>query len=228
MGETGLPISFAGWSANENVGPRVQEWLRISRCGQQSINPMVAVWLPACTAPSSRIRAVGVGFPGHQRFAHMWGRRGGNSSGGLASCQQPHIKNGQTFYSMLSPPPSICPHVSFSVMTTWSVHLKCHTPHTLWTHFPGGSEVKNLPANAGDPGLIPGSGRSPGVGNGDPLQYSCLENPLDREAWWATGHGVTEGQTRATEHTGTHLVPPSSPHPQGMHHFITNCTFRFY
>ena len=119
MGETGLPISFAGWSANENLGPRVQEWLRISRCGQQSINPMVAVWLPACTAPSSRIRAVGLGFPGHQRFAHVWGRRGGNSSGGLASCQQPHIKNGQTFYSMLSLPPRICPHVSFSGMPTW-------------------------------------------------------------------------------------------------------------
>ena len=50
--------------------------------------------------------------------------------------------------------------------------------------FPGGSVVKNTPANAGnarDPGLIPGSGRSPGKGNGNPLQYSCLENPMDRE-----------------------------------------------
>ena len=55
---------------------------------------------------------------------------------------------------------------------------------------------KSLPANAGDPGSIPGSGRSPGVGNGDPLQYSCLENPLDRGAWWATVHGVAEGQTQ--------------------------------
>ena len=52
--------------------------------------------------------------------------------------------------------------------------------------------VKNLPANAGDAGdtgLIPGSGRSPGGGNGSPLQYSSLENPMDREAWWATVHG---------------------------------------
>ena len=52
--------------------------------------------------------------------------------------------------------------------------------------------VKNLPANAGDAGLIPGSGRSPGVGNGNPLQYSCLGNPMDRGARWATVHGVTK------------------------------------
>ena len=54
--------------------------------------------------------------------------------------------------------------------------------------------VKNLPANAGDVrdvDLIPGSGRSPGGGNDNPLQYSCLENPMDREAWWAAVHGVT-------------------------------------
>ena len=49
--------------------------------------------------------------------------------------------------------------------------------------FPGGSEVKASACNAGDPGLIPGSGRSPGEGNGKPLQYSCLENPMDGEAW---------------------------------------------
>ena len=56
--------------------------------------------------------------------------------------------------------------------------------------FPGGSEVKNPPANAGDLGSIPGLGRSPGVGNGNPLQYSCLRNPMDRGVWWATAHGV--------------------------------------
>ena len=50
--------------------------------------------------------------------------------------------------------------------------------------------VKNPPANAGDPGSLPGSGRSPGEGNGNPLQYSCLENPKDGGAWWATVHGV--------------------------------------
>ena len=58
--------------------------------------------------------------------------------------------------------------------------------------FPDGSVVKNPPTNAGDVGSIPGSGRSPGDGNGTPLQDSCLENPMDREAWWATVHRVTK------------------------------------
>ena len=52
--------------------------------------------------------------------------------------------------------------------------------------------VKNLPAREGDPGLIPGSGRSPGEGNGNLLQYSFLENSMDRGTWWAAVHGVTE------------------------------------
>ena len=52
--------------------------------------------------------------------------------------------------------------------------------------FPGGSDSKESACNAGDPGLIPRSGRSPGEGNGNPLQDSCLENPMDRGAWWAT------------------------------------------
>ena len=64
----------------------------------------------------------------------------------------------------------------------------------LWG-FPGGSVVKNPPANAGDPGLIPGSGRSPGAGNGNPLEYSCLENPMDGRAWQASVHGVTKSHT---------------------------------
>ena len=55
--------------------------------------------------------------------------------------------------------------------------------------------VKNPPANAGDVGSIPGSGRSPGGGHGNPLQYSCLENPMDRGASWATVHGITKSQT---------------------------------
>ena len=52
--------------------------------------------------------------------------------------------------------------------------------------------VKNPPANAGDAGFIPGSGRYPGVGNGNPLQYPCLENPMDRGAWRATVHGAAK------------------------------------
>ena len=64
--------------------------------------------------------------------------------------------------------------------------------------FPDGTAVKNVPADAGDAsetGLIPETGRSPRGGNGNPLQYSCLENPMDRRAWWATVHEVTKSQT---------------------------------
>ena len=56
---------------------------------------------------------------------------------------------------------------------------------------PGGSMVKNPSANAGDAGSIPGSGRSPKEENGNPVQHSCLGNPMDRGAWWATIHGIT-------------------------------------
>ena len=67
--------------------------------------------------------------------------------------------------------------------------------------FPGGSVVKNPPANAGDMGSNSGSGRSPGEGNGNSLQYSCLENPMDRRAWHAAVHGVGKSQTRLSNYT---------------------------
>ena len=60
--------------------------------------------------------------------------------------------------------------------------------------FPGGSEVQVSACDVGDLGSIPGSGRSPGEANGNPLQYSDLENPMDRGAWWATVHGVAKSQ----------------------------------
>ena len=63
--------------------------------------------------------------------------------------------------------------------------------------------VKNLPAIAGDMGSIPGLGRSLGGGNGNPLQYSCLENPTDRGAWWAAVHGVAKSQTQLSNFTFT-------------------------
>ena len=65
----------------------------------------------------------------------------------------------------------------------------------------GSSEVKASAYNVGDLASIPGSGRSPGEGNGNPLQYSCLENPMDGEAWWATVHGITKSQTRLSDFT---------------------------
>ena len=72
--------------------------------------------------------------------------------------------------------------------------------YVFWC-FPSASEVKASASNAGDPGSISGSGRSPGEGNGNPPQYSCLENPMDGEAWLATVHGVTKSQTRLSNFT---------------------------
>ena len=84
----------------------------------------------------------------------------------------------------------------------WSTGIRTNgqekeTPHMLgqwYTHikgYPGASTVRNPPNNAEDPGSVPGLGRSHGEGNGNPLQYSCLGNPMKREAQWATAHGVS-------------------------------------
>ena len=67
--------------------------------------------------------------------------------------------------------------------------------------FSGGSDGKASAYNAGDPGSKPGSGKSLGKGNGNPLQFSSLENPMDGGAWWATVHGVGKSQTRLSEFT---------------------------
>ena len=64
---------------------------------------------------------------------------------------------------------------------------------------PGGSDGEESACSAGDPGLIPGWGRSPGGGHGNPLQYSCLEKPMDRGAWCVTAHGVTKSWTRLSD-----------------------------
>ena len=72
--------------------------------------------------------------------------------------------------------------------------------------FPSGSEVKASACNEGDLGSIPGTGRSSGEGNGNPLQYSCLENPMDRGAWWATVHGVAKSRTQLSDFTFTFKV----------------------
>ena len=85
------------------------------------------------------------------------------------------------------------------VSESGSVCSKYCQPHLVLTHSNAqasqmASVVKNPPASVGDVGSIPGSGRSPGEGSGTPLQYSCLENPMERGAWWATVHGVAKSQ----------------------------------
>ena len=70
--------------------------------------------------------------------------------------------------------------------------------NNIWD-FPGDSEVKSLPADAEDLESVPGLGRSPGGGNGNPFQYSCLENPMDRGAWWVTVHGVANSQIQLSD-----------------------------
>ena len=83
--------------------------------------------------------------------------------------------------------------------------------------FPGGSEVKASACDVGDLCSIPGSGRSLGEGNGNPLQYSCLENPMDGGAWWATVHGVAKSQTRLSEFTFTFtFLGQEDPLEKGM------------
>ena len=74
--------------------------------------------------------------------------------------------------------------------------------------FPGGSGSKESTCNVRDQGSIPGLGRSPGEENGNPLQYSCLENSTNRGGWWATVHGVTKSWTQLNDsHTHTHTIP---------------------
>ena len=79
--------------------------------------------------------------------------------------------------------------------------------------FSGDTMIKNLPASAGDVrdmGSIPGLGRFPGGGHGNPLQYSCLENPMDRGAWWATVHRITKSWTQLSMHIQSY-------------HYVTRC-----
>ena len=77
--------------------------------------------------------------------------------------------------------------------------------------FPGSSVGKESACKVGDPGLIPGLGRSPGGGLGNPLQYSCLKYPMDRGSWWATVHAVTKSQTHLRDWACTHACHCTSP-----------------
>ena len=87
--------------------------------------------------------------------------------------------------------------------------------------FPGSSDSKESSCNAGGLGLTPGSGRSPGEGNGNPLQYSCLGNAMEGGAWWAAVHGVPKSRTRLSRHVYTHVWNLSSPTRDGS---LTPCS----
>ena len=91
-----------------------------------------------------------------------------------------------------------CPE-RWSVITICKLLSRTYVSLPSLSCFPGGSVVKNPPANTGDTGLIPGSGRSFGKRHGNPLQYSCLWNPMDGGAWWATVHGVTKCWTQLSD-----------------------------
>ena len=80
----------------------------------------------------------------------------------------------------------------------------------------GGSDGNASACNAGDPGSIPGWGRSPGEGNGNPLQYSCLENPRDGGAWWAAVHGVAKSRTRLSNFTSFFFSTFARKSPWGL------------
>ena len=82
-------------------------------------------------------------------------------------------------------------------LSNWELYTPW--PRILFKGFPCSSVLKESTCNAGDLGSIPGSGSSPGEGNAKPLQYSCLENPMDRGAWQATVHGVTKNQTQLSD-----------------------------
>ena len=109
------------------------------------------------------------------------------------------------------------PTAESSRVLIWLRYSKCQASQVALV-------VKNPPANAGDlrdASLIPGWGRSPGGRHGNPLQYFCLENPMDRGAWWATVHGVTKSQTglkQLSKHLGDILEDPDIF--SFMHHFF--------
>ena len=86
-----------------------------------------------------------------------------------------------------------------------------------------GSDGKASAYSVGDPRLIPGSGRSPGEGHGNPLQYSCLENPIDGGACWATVHGVTKSRTRLSDFAFTYLRAGLGPR-RSTNHRVTRVT----
>ena len=112
-----------------------------------------------------------------------------------------------------------------SVITVY-IYIYTHTHTYIWLSQVA-LVISNTPANAGDlrdAGSILGSGGSPGGGHGNPLQYSCLENPMHRGVWWATVHRVVKSRTRPSDLAHVHIHPlPPNTHPQFL-----KCSFYYY
>ena len=141
--------------------------------------------------------------PGTERQAREEGRESRARRGGWVKARPSSVQDWGGMGRDPSGPPS---HWRLRFPCSAEAHLLLKIPYLAWFKFHFGliraSQVvlliKHPPANAGnarDLGLIPGSGISPGEGHGNPLQYSCLENPMDRGAWWATVHGVAKSRT---------------------------------
>ena len=126
-------------------------------------------------------------------------------------------------------------NLNVKILMLWErfiTEITYHPPHMYLIFiycfsrvFPGASVVKNPPVNAGDLGLIPGSGRPPGEGNGNALQYSSLENFMDRGAWWATVHGVTERVEREHKHYFSRSLPVIGSSPPCL---LTKTSLRLF
>ena len=121
------------------------------------------------------------------------------------SCQPPASNDDLEPHSPSTPENGVAGNRKNHILLLWlsicfclfvCTHTHTHTHiYIIYKGLPGGSDGKDSACNAGDQGLIPGSGRSPGEGNGNPLLYSCLKNPTDRVILWATVHGVAKSQT---------------------------------
>ena len=145
--------------------------------------------------------------------AHRWGFPGGSYGKDGLQCRRPGCNpwvRKIPWRREWQPTPVFLPgefHGERSLAAMGYCHWGCKesdtTERPTLSGFPGGAVVKNLPTSAGDAGdsgLISGWGRFHGEGNGKPLQYSCLENAMDRGAWWTIVHGVTKSQSRLSTH----------------------------
>ena len=109
-------------------------------------------------------------------------------------------------YCVETSPSWLLPQDEFPSPNLMSLFVFYIFPTSFWKGFPGGLEVKESASNVGDPGSVPGLGRSPGEENGNPLQYSCLKNSMDGEAWQAVVHGVTKSWTWLRDFNFTFLL----------------------